>query len=410
MTISQLFRLILASLALSFGVAASAAAPGGQLADHEILVMLDLPPAHYRPGSSYSDSYGDLQSSVARKRLASQIARENHLELVDGWPMPLIGVDCYVMRVPAGLSVEDASAKVARSRFVKWSQPLQIYRAKNSAAGDPLARAEPAVTQWHLSDLHRLVTGRGISVAVIDSKVDVRHPDLVGQFTADKDFVSAPATAPESHGTGIAGIIGAKENNGLGMAGVAPGARMMALRACWQTGAEAQSATLCDSLSLAKALQFAIEHRAEVVNLSLSGPPDPLINKLIGIALARRVAVVAAYDPALPSGGFPASVPGVFAVTQDSLRKISPPLYGAPGQDVPTTQPGNTWNLVSGSSYAAAHVSGLIALVRQERGSSAAISLARLANGSIDACATLVGASRDCDCHCAVNRALARGP
>jgi len=406
MIVSRLIRLVVTLLAFT-SISAFAAPAASQSADREILVMLDLPPPHYRPGSSYSGSYGDVQSSVARKRVAGQIARENRLELVDGWPMPLLGVDCYVMRVPAGLSVDEAVAKVSRSRLVKWSQPLQVYRAKSSATGDPLARAAPAATQWHLSDLHRLVTGRGVSIAVIDSKIDVRHPDLIGQFTVDKDFVSARPSAPEAHGTGIAGVIGAKENNGVGMAGVAPGARMMALRACWQTGVESRSATLCDSLSLAKALQFAVEHHAQVVNLSLSGPPDPLINKLIQIALARRMTVVAAYDPALPRGGFPASVPGVIAVAQDSLRKISPPLYGAPGLDVPTTQPGDTWDLVSGSSYAAAHVSGLVALVRQERGASGVISLARLPNGSIDACATLVAASKDCDCRCAVSRDLA---
>jgi subtilisin family serine protease len=407
MTASRLIRLVLTLLAFT-SIGAFAAPPASQAAAREILVMLDLPPPHYRPGSTYSGSYGDVQSSIARKRVAGQIARDNRLELVDGWPMPLLGVDCYVMRVPADLSVDEAIAKVSRSRLVKWSQPLQVYRAKSSPASDPLARAAPAATQWHLADLHRLVTGRGVSIAVIDSKIDVRHPDLIGQFTVDKDFVSARSSAPEAHGTGIAGVIGAKENNGLGMAGVAPGARMMALRACWQTGAESRSATLCDSLSLARALQFAVEHRAEVVNLSLSGPPDPLINKLIQIALARRMTVVAAYDPALPRGGFPASVPGVIAVAPDSLRKISPPLYGAPGQDVPTTQPGDTWDLVSGSSYAAAHVSGLVALVRQERGVSAPITFSRLPNGSIDACATLVAASKDCDCHCAVSRDLAR--
>lgn len=402
-----MLRLLLLLFAFATAICAPAAARAADAGNREILVMLDLPPPHFRPGSSYSGSYGDVQSSAARKRLASQIARADGLELVDSWPMPLLGVDCYVMRVPANLSVEDAIAKVSRSRFVKWSQPLQVYRAKSSGAGDPLLRAAPAAIEWHLSDLHRLATGRGVSIAVIDSKIDVRHPDLAGQFTVDKDFVGDHAAGPEAHGTGVAGVIGAKENNGIGIAGIAPGARMMALRACWQTGATARSATLCDTLSLAKALQFALEHRAQIINLSLSGPQDPLLDKLIQIALAQRITVVAAYDPALPRGGFPASKAGVIPVAQDSLRKIPAPLYGAPGENVPTTQPGDTWDLVSGSSFAAAHVSGLVALVREERGHSAAISLARLPNGAVDACGSLVALGKQCDCHCAIAREVA---
>lgn len=397
---------LLAFVAFATALGAPAAAAADP-ADHEILVMLDLPPPHFRPGTSYSGSYGDAQSSSARKRVAGEIAREDGFELVDSWPMPMLGVDCYVMRVPAEVPLDQAIAKVSHSRFVKWSQPLQVYRAQGaSSPGDPLLPASPAETQWHLADLHRLVTGRGVSIAVIDSKIDVRHPDLAGQFTADEDFVSTRAARPEAHGTGVAGIIGAKENNGVGIAGIAPGAKMMALRACWQT-AGPRSPTLCDSLSLAKALQFAVQHRAEVINLSLSGPPDPLINKLVQIALAQRIAVVAAYDATLPGGGFPASERGVIPVADESLRKVSAPLYGAPGENVPTTQPGDTWDLVSGSSYAAAHVSGLVALIRQERGHAASVSFVRLPDGAIDACGTLVAAAKQCGCHCAVAHALA---
>jgi subtilisin family serine protease len=402
------FLLAMTAVFATPAIAAPAIAvpPSLQPSDREILVMLDLPPPHYRPGSGYGGSYGSSASSVARKRVALQIARDDELELVDSWPMPMLGVDCYVMRVPAGVSMTDAIAKVSRHPGVKWSQPLQLYRAKAAAAGDPLFKTAPAATEWHLAALHKLVTGRGVKIAVIDSKIDVQHPDLAGQFTVDKNFVTGASTAPELHGTGVAGVIGAKENNGVGIAGIAPGARMMALRACWQTGRTA-SATLCDTLSLAKALQYAVGHGAQVINLSLSGPPDPLLQKLIGIALDRRVTVVAAYDSALPRGGFPASQRGVVAVTQDSLRNIPASLYGAPGQNVPTTQPGDTWNFVSGSSYAAAHVSGLVALEREERGPSAAISFARSANGAIDACATLVRTASSCNCDCAIAREVA---
>jgi subtilisin family serine protease len=225
---------------------------------------------------------------------------------------------------------------------------------------------------------------------------------------ATEDFVPAhPATA-EQHGTGVAGVIAARANNGIGVAGVAPQARLLALRACWQ--ASGSSGTICDSLSLAKALYYAIEHNAQVINLSLSGPQDPLLSKLLEIGLARRTVIVAAYDRSLPGGGFPASLRGVVAVSDGPVAASLGAIYTAPGRDIPTTQPGGRWYLVNGSSYSAAHVSGLAALLRQRAGWSgpaAAIVSDRPGGGSIDACATLVRAFGPCDCACATPSALA---
>ena len=117
----------------------------------------------------------------------------------------------------------------------------------------------------------------------------------------------------------------------------------MALRACWQRQAPTADtpATVCDSLSLAQALHFAIEHDAAVINLSLAGPPDALLARLIDVAIARRLTVVAAFDPALPHGGFPASHAGVVAVADESMTAPAPGVYLAPGRDVPTTEPGD---------------------------------------------------------------------
>jgi subtilisin family serine protease len=94
----------------------------------------------------------------------------------------------------------------------------------------------------------------------------------------------------------------------------------------------------------------------------------------------------------------------VIAVANESLASLPSGVYGAPGDDVPTTQPGGKWYLVNGSSFAAAHVSGLIALVREEhRGSSrSALVAARPTGGTVDACATVLRVSAECDCSCAI--------
>lgn len=369
----------------------------------QILVMVRLMPDHFRPNASYGGDYGDALTSKARHQLAVKIAHRHRLDLMDkGWPMPLLGVDCFVMRVPQGMAVSTAIEEVARDPQVAWSQPMQTYRAESASkrASDPLLRLQPAEVIWHLDDLHHLATGRGVTVAVIDSKIEITHPDLAGQFVASQDFVSTRPSPPERHGTAVAGVIAAKANNGLGIAGVAPAARLMALRACWQTGNDPTSATICNSLRLAQAIQYAILHRAKVINLSLAGPPDRLLDRLIEIAQARDISVVAAYDSQLPGGGFPASKTGVIAVANESLSRLPPGVYGAPGNDVPTTEPGGKWYLVDGSSFAAAHVSGLIALVREEHAPSSRGMLAIVQRtGAIDACATLLRV-RPCNCSC----------
>ena len=376
----------------------------------EILVMLRMPPPHFRPNARYGGRYDDHAAQAARRRVAAEIARDNGLKLVEGWPMPLIGVDCYVMRVPDGQSVERTIEQVARHRMVAWSQPLNSYEtlAGPAVRPDPLFAAQPAASAWHLADLHDVATGRGITVAVIDSKIETGHPDLSGQFVSIRDFLADRPGAAEEHGTGIAGVIGAKADNGVGMVGIAPAARLMALRACFERERGSGAASTCDSLTLAKALHFAVERGADVINMSLSGPPDPLLASLIELGIARNISVVAAFDPRRPGGGFPASVPGVISVAEESLPSLPARVYRAPGRDVPTTQPGGRWYLVNGSSFAAAHITGLLALLREERGSAAsAIALTRSAEGVVDACASLVGANRDCDCPCAVRRRVA---
>ena len=383
---------------------AADAAPDAEESSRRILVLLRLPPPHFQPNGAYGDAYDATLGRGARREIAAGLARAHGLTLVTDWPMPLLGVDCYVLAAPPGRAVDREAALLSQDPRVAWSEPMHLYRGQASPAApnDPLFRAQPAAREWRLADLYEMSSGRGVWVAVIDSQIERDHPDLVGQEPIDESFVPGPPTRGERHGTGVAGIIAARANNGVGIAGVAPGARLMGLRACWQTDAES-TATLCDSLTLAKALHFAIEHKAEVINLSLAGPPDTLLGRLIDVAVARRIAVVAAYDRALPGGGFPASHPGVVAVADTPVAGGPPDLYTAPGRDVPTTQPGGRWSLVNGSSFAAAHVSGLIALTREAPGVARAPVLvaARSGGGAIDACATLLHAFGPCDCACA---------
>jgi subtilisin family serine protease len=404
----------LLALVLAIGTLPAAAvgsSPPAPDLQRQVLVLVRLPPPHYRPGGGSAEGYGDAMARKQRQRLAERIARSNGLTLVEDWPMPMIGLDCFIMAVPDDRSPEVVAKVLARSPDVEWSEPMRLYHGLSEARphNDPLFPAQPVASAWRLADLHRLATGKDVLVAVIDSAVERGHPDLAGQVAVSQDFTNGPPRPAEQHGTAVAGLIAARADNGLGIVGVAPGARLMALRACRQAaaGPGASPPTTCDSLALAKAITFAIQDRAEVINLSLAGPPSPLLAKLLGVATARGVSVVSAYDKALPEGGFPASQPGVIAVSDESLAAPLRGVYIAPGRDVPTTEPGGRWFLVSGSSYAAAQVSGLMALARERRRSSSGrlqpVST-RTDGGRVDACATVLAKSDHCDCNCVFGR------
>jgi len=393
MPFRRLFALWLGAIALLFCAVPTMAQQASDPA-HQILVMVRMAPDHYRPGAAYAGAYGSAASQSVRHRVAARIAKRHGFALAENWPMPLLGVDCFVMTLPAGMTPDQAVADVSHDADVAWSQPLQLYHAQGGQA-DPLMAAQPATAQWHLTELHRVATGRGVTVAVIDSRIDARHPDLAGQVSVTQDFVGGHGSAAEQHGTGIAGVIAAHANNGIGIAGIAPAARLMGLRACWQQ----QAATLCDTLSLAKALQYAIDHRARIINLSLSGPRDTLLSRLVEIGLGRGQAVVAALDPAVANGGFPASQPGVIAVGDQNDPRPPPRAFLAPARDIPTTAPGGGWTLVDGTSYAAAQVSGLLALMN-ERHTAGANALVRAHGGSLDACASLTSVTHSCSCDC----------
>lgn len=403
--------------ALASPLAAQAGPPAAETP--EILVMLHLPAPHFRAGNYGSSSYRDEAGRQARQRIAAELARAHGMQLMEDWPMPALNVDCYRMRLAAGQDAAAVLAELARDSRVAWAQPVQEYSAQGAASGalgDPLYRVQPAAAPWQLEQVRKAATGRKVLVAVIDSGVEAGHPDLAGQVQVQENFVDGQPYVAEDHGTAVAGVIAARADNGIGIAGIAPDARLMALRACWQ----ADGATRCNSFTLAKALNYALLNNAQVINLSLSGPQDRLLQQLVAVAQARGVRVVGAIDPARSDGGFPASCPGVFAVAADDAPPHAGQAWLAPGRDIPTTMPGARWGIVSGSSYAAAHVSGMLALIGELRPQLAG---ERLREGivrsrgpapltGIDLCATIMRISGKCACACPNTSSdkLARSP
>ena len=197
--------------------------------DRHILVMLRMEPQHYRPDAGYGGGYGDGEGRSTRWRIAQRLAQAQGVSVADEWPMPVLSVDCFVMSVPATRSVQEVSERLNHDPSVSWSEPLHFYHAQGGPASDndPLYRLQPDAKEWRLADLHRMSTGRGVRVAVIDSMIDKAQVDLAGEVELVRNFVPDRSEAPEDHGTGVAGVIAARAGNSIGIAGVAPEARLM---------------------------------------------------------------------------------------------------------------------------------------------------------------------------------------
>jgi hypothetical protein len=317
-------------------------------------------PADYRQRGAYLNS-------TWSSRIAASLAEEYQLQQIAEWPIATLDLRCVVYEVPLDQSIEQVVESLLRDKRVDSVQRMHQFRVLSA----PYARLQTALQTMQIEAAHRWATGRNVTIGMIDTGVDFNHPDLKGQIAESRDFVADdPASfVNDIHGTAVAGIIVASADNGRGIVGVAPDSKMIALKACWPEKPDSPEA-VCDSLTLAKALDAAVRLRPAILNLSLTGPYDPLLAKLIDKAIAQRIVVVAADPEQIDAHfGFPASMEHVVAVrlAREQRSHTQPAARDhwilAPGSKVLTTFPHGAYNFISGSSFAAAHVSGVVALL-----------------------------------------------
>jgi hypothetical protein len=303
--------------------------------------------------------------SPAVERTLNQLAQEHGLTRIDGWLIASLDAYCEVFAVAADVDIDRLLAKLNEDPRVELAQRMNIFETQLSVYDDPYADLQGSVLDLEIAPAHELATGRGVTVAVIDSRVDARHPDLHGRIALSRDYVTAPrGERGEIHGTAIAGIIASQVNNNEGIVGVAPNAKVVALRACWPVATDAAAAH-CSTFSLALALEAAMDLQVQVINMSLTGPFDELLAALLDEALERGITVVAAAaDSTAKTDAFPASHAGIIAVkaaTGDAA--LAPQTLQAPASEILTTTPNAGYAFLSGNSLAAAHVTGVVALL-----------------------------------------------
>ncbi len=330
---------------------------------------IDPPATH--AGSSML-GYAPSGNYGAGQRAASTLAalqRNYRWRQLVGWPIKSLALYCIVLEPPAGTSRDTLLAALGRDQRVQLAEPLQDFSVHSSPPGDPRKYNDPYVdlqrgfVETAAARAQTATQGAGVDVAIVDTGADLAHPDLKGQIRDVHNLVDDDTSAfdHDHHGTEVAGIIGAIADNHIGIVGMAPKASLSIYKACWYPPDSGDGAR-CNSFTLAKALAALMDTKARIVNLSLGGPPDPLLSRLLRGVLQRHI-VIAALPPDGRLDGFPADVPGVIVVNTSGSALDPPGVLNAPGNDILTTQPDGGYDFTSGSSMAAAQVSGIAALL-----------------------------------------------
>jgi len=350
----------------------SARLPGAARDSPQRYVVLTLrnpvaaPGAHAAATPRGYDGTGLYAAGRVARRQSRDVAADYHLRAVANWPIALLRVHCLVYALPDDGEAEAVRAALARDRRVESVQPLQTFDTASGGYNDPYAALQRNVEQMSVAAAQSLGRGARVRVAVIDTGAAVEHPDLPTVLT--RNFVDDDARAfrADAHGTAVAGIIAAVPNNGVGIVGIAPDVTLLVFKACWRASPTGTKAT-CNSFTLALALAAAIEAHADVINLSLAGPPDPLLARLISRAVEAGIIVVGAVPPNGLRDTFPTDIGAVIAVDAAEAGHSTPHVLHAPGLDVLSLAPEGHYDFYSGSSLATAEISGLVSLLRAQR-------------------------------------------
>jgi thermitase len=281
--------------------------------------------------------------------------------------LPLVLLCCVAsfLLTPAVQNISDASGTVA----VLTSQPESgFYASAVIASNDDYSGRQWAIPKIMAPQAWEVTSGaNNVVIAVLDTGIDKEQVDLVGKVIAEVNFTDSPTTDDiYGHGTHIAGIIAAWAANGTGVAGLAPDCRLMNVKVADDQGR-------FDSSVAAKGINWAVDHGANVINMSLvSTEPSPILEEAINYAWNQGVVVVAAAGNLVGTKVvYPAYYSNCIAVaaTDSNDRVASWSSQGdwvdlaAPGVDIYSTLPGNHYGYKSGTSMAAAHVSGLAGLL-----------------------------------------------
>ena len=382
--------------------------------DRYIIVAVDNVAAAYvaRAGATPRgyDAVANYGATAHARETLHAVEREYGLREVNAWPIGPLQIHCAVLEIPSGADRSQLLAALSKDRRVKLTQPLQTFATRTEDYNDPYVGLQRGFQQMDVADAHPWSRGEGVKVAIIDTGVDIQHPDLRDSIAAAVNFVDADDAQfrRDRHGTEMAGVIAAVANNREGIVGVAPNARLLIFKACWQSHSDADAAR-CNSFTLARALAAAFDAHAQVVNLSLAGPDDPLLGDLIREGQHRGVLFVgAASDAAGVETGLLHRAGVIEVASAESHSMIDSVLY-APGREILTLLPGGHYDFASGASIATAQVSGVVALMLAKNPGLSAASAYRLLRDTSSSLQTADGGVKGVDACAAVVTLVGQG-
>jgi hypothetical protein len=293
---------------------------------------------------------------------ANAIAARHGITCFETVRVRLTGRTLHRCRRDGDQTVVDMIRALATERQIAGAQPIYLFETIQAAGSNGTAE-QYAPEKLEAVEAHRLATGARVVVAVIDSGVDPNHPDLAGAIVGSYD--AADAERPHPHGTGMAGAIAARGT----VQGIAPAAQLLTIRAFSANSGSAEGTTL----TIIKGLDWAAEKGARVVNMSFAGPSDPRLQAALAKANGKGMVLIAAAGNAGPTSPplYPAADPSVIAVTAtdaaDALfsgaNRGKYIAVAAPGVDILVPAPDGAYQLTTGTSVAAAEVSGVVALL-----------------------------------------------
>lgn len=307
----------------------------------------------------------ELRNTVSPQQINALQAR-HRLTRLESQASQLSGTTLYRWRIPDRRSVPAVVRELEADNVVASAQPNYLYMLQQNETKPALALKQYELDKLHLPQAHRLAHGNQVLVAVIDSGIDAQHPDLAGAIAGSFDALPEPNKpfVAHKHGTAIAGLIAARGT----LVGAAPGAQILAIRAFDPAGVSAASTTF----AILKGLDWATAHGARIINMSFAGPNDPAIQRSLTAAHKNGIVLIAAAGNAGPKSPplFPAAYPTVIAVTatdaDDQLFKLSNRgnhiAVAAPGAGLLVATP-DGYEVSSGTSYSAAEISGVAALM-----------------------------------------------
>ena len=336
-----------------------------------VVVLSDPRPARLQGWSGRGYSGSDYNGALELKRIGVKFAKKNGLKLKQEWFIESLSVYCLIVEFTQ--NQEKTLQALKNNKLVEWVQESNDFellsKRINTLENSNIGQLNERLDQPKQEEFQRLsYDGQGIVIAMIDSGIDNNHRDLLPAIKGVADFVISNSqkrqNKVEVHGTAVAGVLIAQPNESVGISGVAPAAKLLAFRGCWE---EENNITNCNTLSLARALDAVVKNQPDILNLSLSGPYDQLLNRLIDKIVKNKTAIVAAYDPKRSnSKRFPLAQDGVLIVRAENIDKQSQQEFTAPGAKI-VTKPYDAYTYVTGHSIASAHTSGLLALLTQAR-------------------------------------------